>query len=304
MSLVLVVIAVLVVAGIVAAQNYRVVNQNYIAMQGLRAISLNPCGMRCHRRSSGEDYDLQHQAEELFESGNRRLPAKRIGDLSGEARSCLIEIFRGDEIQRELVFRCSDGQMKTLSVSVSDTGTTGEAVEQRTAVIRDLTETRRLEQAMQRKEKLSAMGELASGIAHEIRNPLNSDLHDCPAFRKGIRSQGSQASIKISLRCFGPRQTVSIRSYRIFLRFARPPSRCFDRFRLMNSSSRLSRFSEVRPRKKGVELKHTIDSKAPDSRSAAPDSGAFEHSSECSRCHSGRRLHLSDGKERKRPDSN
>ncbi|NIQ09775.1 MAG: PAS domain-containing sensor histidine kinase, partial [Gammaproteobacteria bacterium] len=47
-------------------------------------------------------------------------------------------------------------------------------VENTVLVIRDLTEQKQLEEQVQRKERLSAMGELASGVAHEIRNPLNT----------------------------------------------------------------------------------------------------------------------------------
>ncbi|NOZ60541.1 MAG: PAS domain-containing protein [Calditrichaeota bacterium] len=41
-------------------------------------------------------------------------------------------------------------------------------------VIRDLTEQLQLQAQIERQERMSAMGELASGVAHEIRNPLNS----------------------------------------------------------------------------------------------------------------------------------
>jgi len=41
-------------------------------------------------------------------------------------------------------------------------------------VIRDLTRQKQLEDQVNRTERLSAMGELASGVAHEIRNPLNT----------------------------------------------------------------------------------------------------------------------------------
>ena len=41
-------------------------------------------------------------------------------------------------------------------------------------VIKDLTEIKELEKQFHRQERLAAMGELASSVAHEIRNPLNS----------------------------------------------------------------------------------------------------------------------------------
>lgn len=41
-------------------------------------------------------------------------------------------------------------------------------------VMRDLTEVKRLESQIKRKERLTEMGKLASSVAHEIRNPLNA----------------------------------------------------------------------------------------------------------------------------------
>ena len=41
-------------------------------------------------------------------------------------------------------------------------------------VIRDVTEQKQMEAQLERQQRLTAMGELASGVAHEIRNPLNT----------------------------------------------------------------------------------------------------------------------------------
>ena len=49
----------------------------------------------------------------------------------------------------------------------------------------DLTELRRLEQHMRRAERLATVGQLAAGIAHEIRNPLASISGSIELLRAG-----------------------------------------------------------------------------------------------------------------------
>lgn len=77
-------------------------------------------------------------------------------------------------IEQEMEYRLPDGQMLPLSVSVTNILSQQGHFLGNVFIFRDLREVRQLQEEIRRKEKLAAIGDLAAGVAHEIRNPLSS----------------------------------------------------------------------------------------------------------------------------------
>lgn len=97
-----------------------------------------------------------------------------------ECRGHLLSELLGSEppkpaigIRPELRYDSPSGQQKIFGLSasllVSDNGPDGYVYS-----FNDLTEVRRLETEVRRQDRLAAVGRMAAGIAHEIRNPLTS----------------------------------------------------------------------------------------------------------------------------------
>jgi two-component system sensor histidine kinase HydH len=98
---------------------------------------------------------------------------------------------RGGSIsEKEMECEFTQGKIVPVSVSASEIiNEEGKFVGQ-VLILRDLGEVRSLEGEIRRKEKLAAIGGLAAGVAHEIRNPLSS-IKGIASYFKNKYDEGS-----------------------------------------------------------------------------------------------------------------
>lgn len=116
---------------------------------------------------------LNSSAEKLFNVKSEDFLNKNLSELHPSLVNNFISRVISDEEKNFELELSVNNTNRTLLCSLSDLYDEAPA-SRYIVVIRDITEIKNLEEEAKRNEKLSAMGELASGVAHEIRNPINA----------------------------------------------------------------------------------------------------------------------------------
>src|SRR5215471_7890814 len=119
------------------------------------------------------------------------------------------------------VIETPDGRAVRVSVVTAPlTGRSG-AIESAVAVVRDITRLHQLEAELRRGQTLAAAGQMAVGLAHEIRNPLSAIRGAVQLMQRELGDEARWGESRSSWKRWPPRATSS--SCAVMIR-ACPPS--------------------------------------------------------------------------------
>jgi two-component system sensor histidine kinase PilS (NtrC family) len=185
-----------------------------------------------------------HRIDDVLE-----LPPKVAEALRGGAA-----VGRGRRI--EAPFRTGDGRQIDLGFTATQLQTPGGSAGLLFA-FQDVTDFKKLERDARLRQRLAAVGEMAAGIAHEIRNPLASMSGSIQILRQELPLTEEQAQLMDIVLRESERLNDTIRS---FLAYARPQRFSIARLdlcRVLNDAALLLRNSSE------VHDGHVIDVQVP-----------------------------------------
>jgi len=146
------------------------------------------------------------------EAPDGELAARLQEALAGSARTSVLEG----------LLRTRSGKLRDVLWNLGYAGRQEDDEVVLFAIGRDLTETRAMEERARQAEKLAAIGTLAAGLAHEIRNPLNGARLHVSFLERSIKKKASEQDMLEATRVVADEITRLANLVTEFLDFARP----------------------------------------------------------------------------------
>ncbi|HYJ92335.1 MAG TPA: ATP-binding protein [Pyrinomonadaceae bacterium] len=181
----------------------------------------------------GKIYGFNRAAEAISGYGEADSIGKNVVDLCGEdirarIEACLSVIhsseFSAEHFEAELP--TADRETVTVVCSISPLYRRSGDISGLIIIVQDISQIRALEASLRRADRLAAVGRMAAGLAHEIRNPLGSLSSSLQFLRDRVPTDSSEASLFEVILRESERLNGIIEN---FLSYARPSSDALDK---------------------------------------------------------------------------
>jgi len=190
MAIILLLIGFTGILSLFLAQGYR---SAQISLSQIKAFSDNlvehmPIGL-VSLSADGTITSLNHTAESVLQiTADETLGKNSVLILQEKMSEMLNNLKeRGGTIDREIDYPLAGGKSIPLDVLATELNDEDGVFLGYVILFRDLTEIERLRSEIERSRRLASLGQLAAGIAHEIRNPLSSIKGFATYFRERYR---------------------------------------------------------------------------------------------------------------------
>jgi PAS domain S-box-containing protein len=257
LSIVFFVIAVIVISSILVSQNLAVVKKEFERVQTYSGnVIENMTDALVTTDKTGTITIFNKNAELLFGKSEPEVLGKKLVSVIGNEFRFLDESLgeKGELNNIEIEFRDSKSFDKILLVSTTKTYDKAGEIDSFTIVFRDITSIRTMEKQVQQHDKMVAMGELASSVAHEIRNPLNAISMVAQRYEKEFKPvKNAEEYNKMTNVLLSETRRVN-NIIQQFLRFARPPKLNKSKIQIKELMRDIAAMGETQCKTKGLRF--------------------------------------------------
>jgi two-component system sensor histidine kinase PilS (NtrC family) len=180
----------------------------------------------------GKIYVFNRSAESLTGRSARDIIGKRLVEVCGEEISAryadclgLAGVRQPFDEHFEAQLKAADNRYVWVACSISPLLRRSGDVTGLIVTLKDLSKVRELEHSLRRSDQLAAVGRMAAGLAHEIRNPLGSLSSSLQFLRERVAVNQSERSLFDVVLRESERLNSIITN---FLSYARPPANALE----------------------------------------------------------------------------
>ncbi|MFA5011906.1 MAG: ATP-binding protein [Ignavibacteria bacterium] len=257
-SLIVIVMTIIILSVIISNQNYNLISEEYKRIQTLTGnIIENLSPALITTDSTGNIIIFNNSAYKLLSITDDVCPS--LDTINEISHDLSVILNKREKLENFEIETSVNGIRRTFMLNSASTLETKTSNSTYSLLIEDITDTRKIEKQLSQNEKFTAMGELASGVAHEIRNPLNTIIMISQRLEREYKYKINSEDFSSLL------EILRSESYRVnsiveqFLRFTKPAKLMIAEYDVNEFLTEIIKIAEVQTINKTIKIQAKIN---------------------------------------------